>query len=302
MACFENFRDNLPNSTDFPLSSADDWSPWHITVQSALDRCDLVGYIDGSIVQPSDRDPTYITWRTRDRRVRSYLINSVDRSIRADLTGFTSSAALWTHLCDRFVEKSGSREYQLLIETQTATQGDLSAQTLYGRMRANFRELRALEPGPMATPAEREAFRDRRELYQYLMALRPEFSALAGQLIHRDPLPRLVSAVAEVVAEETRLRTIALRRSTPSSTYEGVLAATPTSLPGSSRKNTVCAHCKKPGHPIADCWKLHPEKRFGPKGRGQRRTTAPFTSAAVATEAPSSYTDHLGVSERVSIS
>jgi len=35
------------------------------------------------------------------------------------------------------------------------------------------------------------AHRDRRQLFMFSIALRPEFQPLCGQIIHRDPVPSL---------------------------------------------------------------------------------------------------------------
>ena len=55
----------------------------------------------------------------------------------------------------------------------------------------------------------------RRRLYQFLMALHFEFSTLAGQLIHQDPIPSLDYVVSDLISEETRLPSIASRNTAP---------------------------------------------------------------------------------------
>ena len=51
------------------------------------------------------------------------------------------------------------------------------------------------------------AHRDRRQLFMFSIALRPEFQPLCGQIIHRDPFPSLDSA-SDLVAEETCLHSL----------------------------------------------------------------------------------------------
>jgi len=70
-------------------------------------------------------------------------------------------------------------------------------------MRGFWRELQQLEGiGP-----DSSAFRahwDRHQLFMFLKDLRPEFQPLCGQIIHKDPIPSLDSAISDLI-EKTRL-------------------------------------------------------------------------------------------------
>lgn len=68
---------------------------------------------------------------------------------------------------------------------------------------------------PSSVAKTYQQFRDRQRLYPLLMRLRPEFEPLREQLLHRDPVPRLDTALSELIAEETRLRTLATHRASP---------------------------------------------------------------------------------------
>ncbi|XP_038711577.1 uncharacterized protein LOC120005810 isoform X2 [Tripterygium wilfordii] len=152
-------------------------------------------------------------------------------------------------------------------------------------MRGFWRELEVFLPAGSHIAAD-VIFWDMRRMYEFLMALRPEFGPLVGQLIHRDPPPSLETAVAELVVEETRLRLLGGVKSTPApSSFSGVLAAAPSSVSTAPSGRPTCPHCMRPGHTIDDCWKLHPERRVGPRGRGRRASTS--TVAAVTHALPS---------------
>ena len=61
----------------------------------------------------------------------------------------------------------------------------------------------------------------------FLMALRPQFQPLCGQIIYRDSVLSLDFAVSDLVAEETRLHSLFTLASTPTSGSESVLAVEP---------------------------------------------------------------------------
>ena len=77
---------------------------------------------------------------------------------------------------------------------------------------------------------------ERRRLYQFLMALRSEFSTLVGQLIHRDPIPLLDSIVSDLISEES-LHSIASPNTVPS---ESVLVVASRSI-----STIICSHYHK---------------------------------------------------------
>ncbi|XP_038681344.1 uncharacterized protein LOC119982179 isoform X2 [Tripterygium wilfordii] len=276
-------RDFLPTSTDFRLSVASDWPTWSATVRNALFGRGLLSYLtDGPPVDCSD--DVLAAWSLRTNRVSSYLIESLDPTLRPDLVT-RSAHVVWRSLTARFVERSGARQYSLLTQAAAAHQDDRSIQQFYQHMRGFWRELEAFLPADSHI-ATHVAFWDMRHMYEFMMSLRPEFGSLVGQLIHLDPSPSLETAVAELVAEETRLHLLGGVRPPPApSSFSGVLAAAPSGIstaPSPSSGRPSCTHCLRPGHTVADCWKLHPERRVGPRGRGRRASTP---IAAVVTPA-----------------
>lgn len=78
-----------------------------------------------------------------------------------------------------------------------------------------FQNLRLQLPSSVAKTYQQ--FCDRQRLYPLLMRLRPEFLSepLRAWLLYRDPVPRLDTALSELIAEETRLRTLATHRASP---------------------------------------------------------------------------------------
>jgi len=61
----------------------------------------------------------------------------------------------------------------------------------------------------------------------FLMAIRSEFQLLCGQIIHRDHIPSLDSAISDLVTEETLLHSLSTLTSTSTSESESVLAVAP---------------------------------------------------------------------------
>ena len=100
---------------------------------------------------------------------------------------------------------------------------------------------------------------DRRKFMHFMMALRGDFESTRASLLHRQPLPTLEAAVAELISEETRRSTMKMQSS------DMVMAAAPhgasPSYAGrssfqSTSKTGFCKWCKCNGHTINECHKF----------------------------------------------
>ena len=137
----------------------------------------------------------------------SFIIASVDRMLRAYLLKFPTAASLWNHLISQYVQSSGARKYQLLVQSFAAKQENRTIQEFHTQMREFWRELQQLEGTGPDSNASR-AFQDCHQLFMFLMALRSEYQPIYGQIIHKNPIPSLGSAVSDLIAEEIRLHSL----------------------------------------------------------------------------------------------
>ncbi|KAJ1284209.1 hypothetical protein BS78_03G187500, partial [Paspalum vaginatum] len=126
---------------------------------------------------------------------------------------------------------------------------------------------------------------------------RSEFEPIRAQLLGRPTLPTMAEALSAVIAEETRLRTIA----TPDSVSQhSVLAASPqyAAMDGSfvSKEKPKCKHCGSKTHPEERCFKKYPHllKEFRAKRASSQKGTAaaappimpPSTTSTAAPQSP----------------
>lgn len=74
---------------------------------------------------------------------------------------------------------------------------------------------------------ERRLLRDRHQLFQFLMRLRPEFEPMCRQLLHRDPLAFDI-AFQMLMVEETRLQELGPLSSDFSTTFVLATSDSPT--------------------------------------------------------------------------
>lgn len=98
------------NSTNYLL--------WHNQVTSLLTCQDLLGYIDGTISQPSSLlvsdgksfpNPAFESWNKTDQKLKSLLLSSLSEETMAVTIGCRTSREVWLSLESFFSHDSKSR-------------------------------------------------------------------------------------------------------------------------------------------------------------------------------------------------
>ncbi|CAN6209409.1 unnamed protein product [Urochloa humidicola] len=102
-------------------------------------------------------------------------------------------------------------------------------------------------------------------MFDFVMGLRSDFEPIRVQLLGRPTLPTLSETLSALMAEETRLKTLAANSMV--SQQHSVLAVPPLSIEvdvaaaASSKKapqKTPCSHCGRTNHPDSRCFKKYP--------------------------------------------
>ncbi|XP_020107831.1 uncharacterized protein LOC109723762 isoform X2 [Ananas comosus] len=259
--------------------SGSNYREWSVSVKLLLDALDLTDHINDT--SPPADEKKLKEWNNADRRTRGIISTSVEIDIRMQLVSFTTAQQMWAHLQKLYEQSSHAQSYAEFQEITSAHQGERSIQEFYSFMQARWRQLSIMDESLCQTclactcATKQTQIRDQQRLFQFIMRLRPEFEALRGQLLHRSPLPTIDAALAELIAEETRLRV--LHSSSPSTPT--VLAApnqvppeplssTNSFVPRKNKRNIQCKYCQLWGHHIQDCRKKKwaDQQRHSPRG------------------------------------
>src|SRR6266540_6690266 len=173
----------------------------------------------------------------------------------------------------------------------------MSIEEFYGLFTRTTRQLASMvpksSPGCIYCTAK-EKHDEQMLMFCFVMGLRQEFELCRSQLLGCVPLPTLDEALGAVIADETRLRSLAVSHTTPL-THSGVLASQQRgNIRGSSPSSgVICSHCKKSGHTVDQCFALHPElliefRKRNPGHQQQYCVPARRSSTAAVTESDSS--------------
>ena len=114
--------------------------------------------------------------------------------------------------------------------------------------------------------AAKDKYAQQTLMYQFVMGLRSEFEPIRTQLLNYPTPPTLTAALSSLIAEETRLHSLMpASGSSPHAVLSlsqrfGSTRATPTGV-------LVCSHCKRTGHLVDKCFKLHPDQLIAYRAR-----------------------------------
>jgi hypothetical protein len=94
--------------------------PWRNQFDPILISEDLLGYVDGSLLEPPstilDKDsksvpnPEYTSWKQMDQLVLSLIYSSLTEEAMCEVLGSTSSRDAWLALEESFSDKSKTHE------------------------------------------------------------------------------------------------------------------------------------------------------------------------------------------------
>ncbi|KAK8954800.1 hypothetical protein KSP39_PZI002048 [Platanthera zijinensis] len=124
---------------------------------------------------------------------------------------FDSVPSLWAALTRTYGHtRVDTRIYSVFQEISTARQGDRSVYEYFTFLSGRFQELSYLEP-LSAFPHPEDLLvakrrQEKRETYQFLMGLRPEFEQIRVQIVSMNPLPDILDAYSMVEEHEYRAR------------------------------------------------------------------------------------------------
>lgn len=201
------------------------------------------------------------SWKVNNSKIITWVNNSVEQSIGMQLAKFSTAKQVWDHLARLYMQSNFAKRYQLEMDIRAARQGDQSIQEFYTIMTGFWDQLALTGPADLSLNASYCTYREEQRLVQFLMALRDDFEALRGSILHRSPLPHVDFIVNELLAEEVRFKSHAGKGILPAPTQ--TVLAVPSKYPpnGQNRYRTrvaidECSFCKQKGHWKTQCPKL----------------------------------------------
>ncbi|KAK3002667.1 hypothetical protein RJ639_019973 [Escallonia herrerae] len=219
----------------------------------ALTAKNKIGFINGSIEQPSEKDqPTeYALWNQCNSMILSWLTHSVEPDLAKGVIHAKTAYQVWEDFKDQFSQKNAPAIYQIQKSLASFSQGTMTVSTYFTKLKGLWDELDTYRALP--TCNQMKAHDEQREedrLIQFLMGLHDTYNIVRTNILMMSPLPNVRQAYSLVIQEETQ------RQITPESTEIFSIAAAIQRRGNNfsnKSKDKHCEHCNREGHTIESC-------------------------------------------------
>nr|GMC84661.1 retrovirus-related Pol polyprotein from transposon TNT 1-94 [Ipomoea batatas] len=251
-----NSNDNLGSLITQVQLKGENYDEWVKAIRIALTAKKKFGFADGSIQQPAEDSPDLEDWWTVKSMIVSWILNTIEPTLRSTITLKEKATELWDDIKQRFSIANGPHIQQLRSALANCRQNGESISNYFGHLKLLWDELNNLERLPVCTcggckcslSTQLEKRKEEERVHQFLMGLDGEqYNTIRSNILSQDPLPNLNRAYHMVVQDE-QARTI-----------DGV----------------TCGHCHRVGHDTSGCFQLigYPDW-WGVRPRSNGRTAS----------------------------
>ena len=254
------------------LFNGEDFENWRRSVTVALSAKQKVSLIDGSYKKPESNSPLLPYWQRCNDMVISWLLNSLHKNVRDSVLFHSTACDIWTELNERYGQTNKARLFQAQKAVSCMTQDDQDIANFFNKARKAWDEFTAVGATPRCTCSKCECQVNKRlqdydqdqRIIQFLMGLNDSYTAVRGNILMMNPFPSL-SQVYSLLTQEERQRQVKSRadfQSEGTSFAAGINQNTAQRFSANRRTegrraSLFCDHCKRSGHTVDKCYKLH---------------------------------------------
>jgi len=265
----------------------ENFDSWKRTFLRALSSKNKVGFVDGTVVQPAADSPLFPYWQRCNDLVASWILNSLHKDISGSILYCNTAAEMWTELAERFGQSNKAKLFQVKKELSGISQGDFDIASYYTRAKRLWDEFALVDDMPRCTCKKCECginvalgkYTQEQNMIHFLMGLNDSYTSVRGSLLMMKPLPSLGQTYSLLIQEE-RQRQVKTAGNFLSESASSFNAGTQRisyqpphrKVEGRKTSQYFCEHCKRPGHTMEKCFKLHgyPPKQQPYKPKGAR--------------------------------
>ncbi|KAK0596272.1 hypothetical protein LWI29_014234 [Acer saccharum] len=275
-----------------PLLSGDNYGPWSRAVTMALRAKSKLGFVDGSLPIPTDKEDIS-NWERCNDLVGSWILNSVSSEIRPSILYAETATQIWMDLKDRFSLSNAPKIYQLKQSISALKQEGLSVSLYFTQLKSLWDELSSIISITPCICGNAKSNIDQQHqdrAMEFLQGPHDRFSTIRSQILLMEPFPS-IQRIYNMVRQEEKQQEIH-DRSIPTIDSPALQASKPSFRPSGKRQRPFCEHCNKHGHTLATCFQIHgfPNKQV------KTSTPTSSTSATSATQlTPAQYTKLLAI-------
>ncbi|KAG7545539.1 Reverse transcriptase RNA-dependent DNA polymerase [Arabidopsis suecica] len=267
------------------LATGADFHSWRRSIRMALNVRNKLGFIDGTILKPSETHSDFGSWSRCNDMVATWIMNSVSKKIGQSLLFIPTAEGIWNSLMSRFKQDDAPRVYEIEQKLASIQQGSLDVSAYYTELVTLWEEYRNYVELPVCTCGKCECnaaglwekLQHRSRVTKFLMGLNESYESTRRHILMLKPIPS-IEDVFNMVTQDERQKNIKPMKSESvvfqasdnvqnnsfinqeqsvySGPYDNVAYAIQNGYrPRASRP--LCTHCGQSGHVIQRCYKLH---------------------------------------------
>ncbi|XP_022544224.1 uncharacterized protein LOC111199052 [Brassica napus] len=267
------------------LSCGSEFHSWRRSMRMALNVRNKLGFIDGTIPKPSPNHRDSGSWSRCNDMVATWLMNSVSKKIGQSLLFMSTAESIWKNLLTRFKQDDAPRLYEIEQRLSTIQQGSMDISTYYTELVTLWEEYKNYVEIPVCTCGRCECnaallwekMQQKSRVMKFMMGLNEAYESTRHHILMLRPIPDIEDVFNMVAQDErqksikpsTRVDNVAFQNTGPiesavnvqdPSYYTGPFdnAAYAAAYQGNRfSQKPVCTHCKRHGHTVQKCYKLH---------------------------------------------
>ncbi|XP_047331120.1 uncharacterized protein LOC124934642 [Impatiens glandulifera] len=267
-----------------------------------------LGFLDGSCVKPTDDDGA-TQWMFVDAMVRSWILNTISKEIRANFEGTSTTQDQWQEVKSHYEGNNGPTLYGLARDISTINQGNLTTEEYYSKIRLYWEEIAGINPLPKcecdgSNIANCLGCREIKKFYlinenakllQFLLGLNESYENVKDQILNSDPFPPVHKAFAIVLNIEKKRELNILYHNSQAAmnvietneSSEKVCSMINSKQAAMAKNKLLYKHCNMKGHLKEGCFKLvgYPDWWIKPKDK-RRNTQQTHVHAQSVVHAP----------------
>ena len=260
------------------LTTGADFHSWRKSTRMALNVRNKLGFIDGTILKPSDTHRDFGSWSRCNDMVPTWIMNSVSKKIGQSLLFIPTAEGIWNSLMSRFKQDDAPRVYEIEQRLDNIQQGALDVSSYYTELVTLWEEYRNYVELHVCTCGKCECnvavlwekLQHRSRVTKFLMGLNESFESTRRHILMLKPIPS-IEDVFNMVTQDERQKNIKPMKSESvvfqasdnvqdqasfAGSYDNAAFAIHNGYkPRPSRP--LCTYCGQSGHVIQKCFKKH---------------------------------------------
>ncbi|XP_075079980.1 uncharacterized protein LOC142165297 [Nicotiana tabacum] len=218
---------------------------WRRSMLIGLSCENKLGIINGTVAEPNENSPLFESWCRCNNMVTAWILNSLETEIRESVMYTESAQKLWKEIEQRYGRPNGTKLFQIRKDLASISQGSSNIASYFNRIKKLWDELAYSISYPECTCGCKEAF-------QKLEDEKSVYAMLIEDEIQIEVQPVTPSFSTDLASFSTGVQK-------PYTSRVNFDASNKVNFDASRKENSnmVCRYCKKPGHSIDKCYKLH---------------------------------------------